>query len=238
MAAFNVIDANHDGQISRQEFARAMGGGQPVSYGAPPMMSYGAPQQVTYAAPPVQYAAPPVQYAAPQQVQYAPQVQYAAAPVQYAAPPSPVRYEAPVVQYEAPVVYAQPAPVTQQVMQPKVMRTNPNNLLAGGVVVQEQEYSREDMINMGFLYTFDQYFDMMDANHNGQMSPEELRAGATRVNNMLELKPHEVQSKIEQMLGIRSFANGTGGDAYQGNFQQYLAPAQQGGHGLGYSERR
>jgi len=105
--AFNALDINHDGVITRAEFDQAYG--QPMMQAAPVM--YAAPATQTYAAPAVTYAAPqPVmQYAAPQPVmQYAapqPVMQYAAPqPVmQYAAPPQPVMQAAPVMQYAAPV---------------------------------------------------------------------------------------------------------------------------------------
>merc|ERR1711879_320565 len=99
--------------------------------------------------------------------------------------------------------------------------------MGGGVVVAEQEYSREDMLSMGYLLTFDQYI--------GGLSPEETRAGAEKINRMLELKPHEVQSHLEHVLGIRSFG-GAQGYNFQGEFGKYMAPGSQGGHGLGYHQ--
>ena len=71
--AFNALDRNHDGSISRAEFAAAGMGGAPVQYGA---------QAVQYSAPPVQYGgyAGGVTYGAPAATtfQAAPAVSYAA----------------------------------------------------------------------------------------------------------------------------------------------------------------
>eukprot|EP00442_Polarella_glacialis_P012730 CAMPEP_0115084286 /NCGR_PEP_ID=MMETSP0227-20121206/21149_1 /TAXON_ID=89957 /ORGANISM="Polarella glacialis, Strain CCMP 1383" /LENGTH=87 /DNA_ID=CAMNT_0002473023 /DNA_START=122 /DNA_END=382 /DNA_ORIENTATION=+ len=85
-AAFNQIDANHDGVISRAEFDAMMGGGaQAVTYSAPVATSgysYGAPAATSsymtaaaptsYAAPAASYmTAPPVYMTAPAEPTYA-----------------------------------------------------------------------------------------------------------------------------------------------------------------------
>jgi len=204
----------------------------PVHYAAPMAHTYAAPQ--TYSAP-VTYAAPqPVSYAAPGSISLARPVVTTAAPVMtsYQQPVTTVQSVQPVTTIQQPyeVVNAVQA---QQINIMTNVRTNPTHLAAGGRVIQEQEYSREDMINMGYVVPFDQYFTNMDTNRNGQLSPEELRAGAEKVNRMPELRPHEVQSHLEQMLGIRSFG-APQANLYQGDFQHYLAPAAQGGHGMGY----
>ena len=57
MPAFDQLDANHDGVISRAEFEAMMAQQQPqVTYGAPQQVSYGAPQQpqvINYGGPPI-----------------------------------------------------------------------------------------------------------------------------------------------------------------------------------------
>ena len=70
-AAFNVIDANHDGVISQGEFMQAMA--EPVTAGP---VTYSAP---TYSAAPISYSAAPATYAA--QAYSAPPISYSAAPV-------------------------------------------------------------------------------------------------------------------------------------------------------------
>jgi len=102
-------------------------------------------------------------------------------------------------------------------------------------VIQEQEFTREQMIQHGYVVPWEDFFNMFDSNRNGQLTPEEMKAGAERVNRMLELKPHEVQSHLEHMLGIKSFG-GAKGYNYQGEFGKYMAPGSQGGHGLGYHQ--
>lgn len=162
--AFTQMDANHDGKISRAEWAQ-MGT--------------------------MKYAAPTIQ---PTSIRAAPRV----------------------------------LPTHAQLLRP-----NRDNLMHGGTVLEEQEYTREQMIQMGYLTTFDQFFDFMDRNKDGDLTQEEIKAGAARINAMPELKPHEVQSQIEQVLGIKAF----GAIAYQGNFQQYMGSAAQGGHGVGYHDQ-
>jgi len=102
-------------------------------------------------------------------------------------------------------------------------------------VIQEEELSREQMIQRGYVVPWEDFFGMFDTNRNGQLTPEEMRSGAERVNRMLELKPHEVQSHLEHMLGIKSFG-GAQGYNFQGEFGKYMAPGSQGGHGLGYHQ--
>jgi len=72
MSAFDALDRNHDGVITRAEFNAAQGSASiPATTYAAPAMTYAAPAMQTYAAPVTTYAAPamamiePVAYAAP-----------------------------------------------------------------------------------------------------------------------------------------------------------------------------
>eukprot|EP00930_Biecheleria_cincta_P016668 TRINITY_DN13460_c0_g1_i2.p1 TRINITY_DN13460_c0_g1~~TRINITY_DN13460_c0_g1_i2.p1 ORF type:complete len:515 (-),score=82.33 TRINITY_DN13460_c0_g1_i2:320-1864(-) len=57
VGAFEMIDQNHDGQISRQEFATMFGGGVPQGFGVAQPASYGAPT-TTYGAPASNFGMP------------------------------------------------------------------------------------------------------------------------------------------------------------------------------------
>eukprot|EP00933_Yihiella_yeosuensis_P014030 TRINITY_DN12733_c1_g1_i6.p1 TRINITY_DN12733_c1_g1~~TRINITY_DN12733_c1_g1_i6.p1 ORF type:complete len:599 (-),score=166.31 TRINITY_DN12733_c1_g1_i6:507-2303(-) len=146
--AFNAIDANHDGVITRQEFAQAMQAPAVMVQTSPASF---VPPPVTYAAPAVSYAAPvqqPVTYGAPvtafdrldanhDGIITRQEFAAAAAPaVTYATPaPAPVTYAAPAQpSYAAPVQYS--APLAQ----------NP--------------------------------FDRLDANHDGIITRQEFAAAA------------------------------------------------------------
>merc|ERR1711957_546063 len=72
MSAFDALDRNHDGVITRAEFNAAQGSASiPAITYAAPSMTYAAPAMQTYAAPVITYAAPammmtePMAYAAP-----------------------------------------------------------------------------------------------------------------------------------------------------------------------------
>merc|ERR1712071_566380 len=108
-AAFNAMDRNHDGVVTRQEFAQAQAlTALTTTYATPPQV-YAAPQaapaQISYAAPAPVYAQPQQQqYAAPAAPVYAQQQQ-----MTYAAPAQQVSYQ-PQMAYGAPMA-AQPQQV-------------------------------------------------------------------------------------------------------------------------------
>merc|ERR1712032_1330386 len=88
VSAFDMIDRNHDGVVTRAEFAQMQGGSvsvPAVTTGGSVSVVQQAP--VTYAAPQTTYAAPPVTYAAAPTTFAQPPTTYAAAPqMMYAEP--------------------------------------------------------------------------------------------------------------------------------------------------------
>jgi hypothetical protein len=125
-AAFNMIDRNHDGVITRAEFNQAMAGS--VSYAAPTTSYAAAP---TYAAPITTYAAPATTYAAPMPTYSAPTTYAAPAPA-YATP----QYSYPQAQYNA---------NTGSVVVPQV------NTTTGSVVAGTQGFNLQAMPAQGTI---------------------------------------------------------------------------------------
>merc|ERR1719356_1276677 len=122
-AAFDAIDQNHDGVISRAEFNQAMQ--QPEQPMAAPGSYVPAPPQgfsCVTPAPVVTYGAPQVTYAAPQQV---------AAPV-----PAPASYVPPVVTYAVPrqMSYLPPA---QASYMPPPMQAEPTAFTGPAMTIQQ-----------------------------------------------------------------------------------------------------
>merc|ERR1719356_2151775 len=129
-AAFDVIDQNHDGVISRAEFNQAMQ--QPEQPMAAPGSYVPAPPQgfsCVTPAPVVTYGAPQVTYAAPQQVA-------APAPASYVPPVEVAGQAPPVVQYAVPRQMSYLPPVQASYMPPP-MQAEPGAFTGPAMTIQQ-----------------------------------------------------------------------------------------------------
>jgi len=206
MSTFDAYDTNHDGVITRAEFASAA---------APRVVSYGPATTVT--APAVYMSAPAPMNSMVMQEPVA--AQYSA-PVTYAAPPQPTQTYGPATTVTAPPVYVNASQSTFErldtnhdgmisraefsAMQPQIIPADPNTPIttAAAVYVTAQPFMQEPkapayvapppMANYGpattvtappvYVTASSQFsaFDAMDTNHDGVLTRAEFSGAAAQ----------------------------------------------------------
>ena len=127
-SAFNQIDANGDGQISREEWEAAMAAqGQQVTYTTGPTTYLAEPVATMQGAPATTYASPPAMtMAAPMTTMMAPIIT-TAEPVYITAPEATMARS-----FEGPITTSEPVPVSTNMMPPVPMSTK-GEVMMGGV---------------------------------------------------------------------------------------------------------
>eukprot|EP00933_Yihiella_yeosuensis_P014027 TRINITY_DN12733_c1_g1_i2.p1 TRINITY_DN12733_c1_g1~~TRINITY_DN12733_c1_g1_i2.p1 ORF type:complete len:625 (-),score=176.09 TRINITY_DN12733_c1_g1_i2:557-2431(-) len=182
VSAFNALDANHDGVITRQEFAQAMAA--PVTYSAPAQVvqSYAAPAPASYVpapAPVVQtYAAPAAPAGVLSREEFESmkrQVSYVPAPqMSYAAPTA---FNAIDANHDGVITRQEFA---QAMQAPAVMvQTSPASFVPPPVTYAAPAVSYAAPVQQPVTYGAPvTAFDRLDANHDGVITRQEFAAAA------------------------------------------------------------